>query len=91
MTYCINEDDDGERADPLDTASRYELLSNQTAVAAQRLKAAPQQLRLPNGDWPTKACIDCHEPIGPERLEMGRVRCFECQSAKESRALRGLG
>jgi RNA polymerase-binding transcription factor DksA len=76
--------------DPLDVASEQEMLRTAAALADQRAKAAPEQVPNDDGSWPTEDCVDCGEPIGEARLELGKVRCILCQEAKESRQKRGI-
>ena len=33
-------------------------------------------------------CVDCGESIEPGRVQLGKVRCFHCQSDREKRAKR---
>jgi RNA polymerase-binding transcription factor DksA len=80
--------EDQERmADPVDVASDGELRNNEEHVRRQRALAAPEQVQLADADgvlyWPITECVDCDGPIPDLRLRMGRVRCVECQSAKE--------
>lgn len=68
--------------DPIDQANYLAEMHNQLSLERQRSKAAPEQ----DGSEPD--CIDCGEPIGPERLALGRCRCFECQSRLEKQQRR---
>jgi hypothetical protein len=78
--------------DPLDAASHIADLHNRRSEAVVRAKAAPEQVRKPDGTWPTETCIDCDEELNAVRLMMGRVRCIACQTHKEKlEARRGLG
>ena len=70
-------------ADPADNASDVEAAHNAAAEAAARGKSAPEQQKDANGEWETRACVDCGEEIEPGRLELGRVRCFHCQDVLE--------
>lgn len=70
-------------ADPIDDASKNELRWNQLRVDAARLRAAPEQVRGPDGAWPTTECLDCGEDLEPYRLDLGKVLCFACQTHKE--------
>lgn len=76
--------------DPIDVASQSEQLCTEAAVAAQRLKSAPEQTRNADGSWTYLDCIDCGEPLVEGRLLMGRVRCILCQEELESLSRRGL-
>src|SRR5574340_181139 len=66
-------------ADEIDRAASIAEEHNQDCVDHYRRLAAPQQERNPDGSWPTTECVDCAEDIEAERLEAGRVRCFECR------------
>ena len=70
-------------ADPLDQASALQEAHNDESLRKARLAAAPEQVRDLNGNWPTLECVDCDERIEEHRLEMGRIRCFACQTALE--------
>jgi RNA polymerase-binding transcription factor DksA len=70
-------------SDPIDQASQTTELHNRVALEAHRLKAAPQQVPLPDGSWPTTDCADCGGPIESVRLAAGRIRCVGCQTALE--------
>lgn len=82
-------------SDPLDQAADLTDRTNQAAIEEHRHRMKPEQVKVVvdvvDGvevmDWPIKECIneDCGEPIEPQRLEMGKVRCFACQSLKEER------
>lgn len=72
-------------ADPADNASEVEAAHNAAAETAARGKSGPEQRKDANGNWETVLCVDCDEEIEPARLEMGRVRCFHCQSVLEKR------
>ena len=62
---------------------------NEESVRKARLLARPEQVRDLNGNWPTLECVDCGELIEEVRLEMGKVRCFSCQSFLEDQRRRG--
>ena len=47
--------------------------------------AAPEQKQDESGAWETEECVDCGEDIEEQRLAMGKVRCFSCQSIKEKK------
>ena len=89
MSDGIEEVDQGALTDPLDVASRQEMMGTALALAAQRLRSAPEQRQNPDGTWPTEECLECGEPLGA-RLIMGKVRCVLCQSDKESKLKRGI-
>lgn len=79
-----------KHADPLDQASELQEAHNDESIRKARLAAAPEQVRDINGNWPTLECVDCGEDIEEIRLEMGRIRCFSCQSSLErDRKMRG--
>lgn len=76
--------------DPLDTATEQEMRMAAAAEADQRAKCRPEQVRNLDGTWPHTECICCGGVLEPGRLALGKVRCFLCQSDKESREKRGL-
>jgi RNA polymerase-binding transcription factor DksA len=72
-------------ADVIDQASDFEHAINEAAVAAARLKSKPEQVQNADGSWLTQECVDCGDIIPPQRLALGRVRCFYCQSELEKK------
>ena len=72
-------------SDEIDRANYIADLANQEAVKHYSLLAAPEQKKGPNGEWETEECVDCGEDIEPQRLTLGKVRCFSCQSIKEKK------
>lgn len=76
--------------DVIDSACEQEQMATEQAIAMQRYKSQPEQYQNPDGSWPQAECADCGGEIEEGRLEMGKVRCFLCQSDKEARAHRGL-
>lgn len=76
--------------DVTDNASEQEQKALEVSLAKQLGRSNPEQYQFQDGSWPTETCVDCDLPIEPARLAMGRVRCFHCQDAKESRQRRGL-
>lgn len=76
--------EDTERLiDPLDIGSHNAEVARQRAEAEQRLKAAPKQVRNPDGSWPTTECEECGEPIEGGRLDLGFTTCIECARLQE--------
>lgn len=69
--------------DPLDEARHMVDVATAANVRYFAAKAKPEQVRNPDGTWPTTECVDCGEDIEDGRLEMGKVRCFRCQTIKE--------
>ena len=74
-------------ADIVDSANYLVELHNNAYLAAARAKAAPEQVQLPDGTWPTVECVDCGEDIEKPRLAMGKVRCISCQTHKERKQI----
>ena len=66
-----------------DKASQAEDIFTNAALAAQRAKAAPQQVPNPDGTYTITECVDCDDEIIPERLKMGCIRCVYCQEKLE--------
>lgn len=48
----------------------------------------PQQVQNPDGTWPHSECIECDDPIPTGRLELGKVRCVDCQEYEDKRNAR---
>ena len=69
------------RADVLDDASELE---EQERLGAMAKLVASREPTPPEFDG--THCIDCDENVEEARLEAGRFRCFECQTAHETRA-----
>lgn len=76
--------------DVLDAAADLTARTTDAIIEEARCRARPEQEQLPDGSWPHTSCLDCGEDIEPQRLILGRIRCFACQSARESRHRRGL-
>ena len=79
-----------KHADPLDLASEQELTSTESYIAQARAKNKPEQIQNPDGTWPETECLDCGEEIPQGRLELGKIRCIECQEFLEKRQRLGL-
>lgn len=87
--------------DPIDQASYLAELHNNSSIAAQRLKNAPQQQKIhATGDdgeflfnedgspmmvWEHTECVECGDQIIEGRLEMAYIRCVDCQSSIEKK------
>ena len=41
-------------------------------------------------DFDGESCVACGNPVGSERLDMGRIRCVECQTVREQKRSRGI-
>jgi RNA polymerase-binding transcription factor DksA len=96
MTHDIQEDGDMSRTDVIDAANEIALRDNAEAVAKAREASQPERIGDGNGGWiyqkpdangqyPIEDCVDCGDPIPKLRLELGRIRCVGCQTAKERR------
>lgn len=70
----------------------FEIASNTTerlhaeGVAMVQLRLAPQH----HPDFDGAHCLDCETPLPALRLEMGRIRCVECQTSLDARLKRRL-
>lgn len=73
-------------ADEIDIAQELNELHYEQSMRAfrLRLKAAP-------ADFDGTHCVDCAEPVEPERLKLGFWRCIECASLIELRRRQGVG
>lgn len=76
-------------ADELDRASAVEQASTEESIDRARRAARPEQ-ECVDGKWETEECVDCGELIEPGRLQLGKCRCFQCQSMLEVRRKQGL-
>jgi RNA polymerase-binding transcription factor DksA len=74
---------DPNRSDQLDHAAELTHKFTSKAIADARYKAKPQQAPDADGVYPHPDCVDCDEPIVPLRLQMGRIRCVDCQTRFE--------
>lgn len=72
-------------ADDLDRASDLTQAATDYAIAQQMRKAQPEQVRRSDGTWPVQICVDCGDDLVMARLQMGRVRCVDCQGSLEKR------
>lgn len=72
------------RADLIDEANEKAQEFVDAAVEERRRAAAPERVPDENGVM-DPACEDCGEDVEPERLAMGRCRCFNCQTLHERR------
>lgn len=70
-------------ADIIDKASDLEQHLTSAYVVSARAKARPEQVQNPDGSWPHPECIDCEATIPTGRLELGKVRCVDCQEDHE--------
>lgn len=55
-------------------------------IAEARGKVLPEY----HEDFDNKHCVECGVLMVAKRLEMGRIRCVECQSVREKRIAMGL-
>ena len=72
-------------ADDLDFATQLAERERAQKVAEMRKANKPEQVCNADGTWPEPTCRSCGDDIEIGRLEMGRVRCFECQTKLELR------
>ena len=78
--------------DPLDQASQYAEEEVADRIGHYSWLARPEQRQVKvtvDGvevlRWETEECVDCGYEIEPGRLELAKIRCFICQSAKDKR------
>lgn len=73
--------------DPLDFASQLAERERDHNTNEVRRKVLPQQVKNPDGSWPSEDCEECGEPIGQARLEAtGTLICIGCATEKEERS-----
>lgn len=68
-------------ADESDRASMLEMSYNDDAVEAVRKMATTPET---HPDFDGKHCVECDEKIPALRLQMGKVRCVDCQAKLEA-------
>lgn len=62
-------------------AERLEQAQRDMAIHKAHNSAAPET----HPDFDGAHCVSCDEPIPLARLNLGKVRCVECQTHKEKR------
>jgi hypothetical protein len=93
----MDEFGDMSRTDDIDRGT--EIAMRDTAEHVKRAREASQPERIPDGEggwiyqrkdeatgvFPIPDCVedDCGEPLPRLRMEMGRIRCVDCQSKRE--------
>lgn len=68
--------------DEADIANAIEMNNIQAAIRRNKEKLAKES----HPDFDGENCIDCGEPIHKVRLELGKIRCFDCQTELEKRS-----
>ena len=71
--------------DPLDAGAELTQRLNEDATAIVCAEAAPKIVRNADGTWPYTDCVECDEPIGEPRLDLGYNTCIECAKRLESK------
>lgn len=66
-------------ADLMDEVQRWNELHTEVSLKNQSIKVMPEQ----HPDFDGQHCVDCADPVEPERLTWGRIRCAGCQDLKE--------
>lgn len=80
-TYGNEKIDYDDVYDEADIASALEMGFIAKALADHKTKVAPES----HPDFDGEHCIDCDAEIPEVRLNMGRIRCVDCQSELELR------
>ncbi len=75
-------------SDDLDRAADLTEERTRALIEEVQRKARPEQVRRGDGSWPQEDCEDCGLEIEPGRLELGKIRCFHCQTVLEKRGRR---
>jgi len=68
--------------DEADIANAIEMNNIQAAIQRNKEKLAKEY----HPDFDGESCIDCGETIHKVRLDLGKIRCFDCQTALEKRS-----
>jgi len=74
-----------EVGDEVDQANELAEMETANHLYLARKKAAPEQEPRADGTYAILDCVDCGEGIEPGRVQLGKVRCFHCQSDLEKR------
>lgn len=75
----------GGEGDEIDKANLLAQMFNDTALAKARALSKPEQVVGVDGQYPITDCVECGEPIIMARLQMGKIRCVDCQTQLETR------
>lgn len=73
-------------SDTLDQAQAINEQHQEASLALFRERSKPEQVRNEDGSWPHPECIDCGVDIPEGRLNLGKVRCLDCQELLERRS-----
>lgn len=71
-------------SDPLDEAAELAASLVDSAVSAVRSRNVAES----HPDFDGTHCLDCDDPIPKPRLDLGKIRCVDCQSDLEREAQR---
>lgn len=79
--------DEEKYSDPLDVASRNEIIATADAVREQRKLAVPQQIPDAAGNFKIMECLECGDEIGEQRLRVAikNTLCIYCATEQERR------
>ena len=75
-----------EAVEEFELAARHEEMGRLLALRQSRIQLEPQS----HPDFNGTNCVECGDPLHPQRLAFGRVRCTRCQEDIDSLAKRGL-
>lgn len=83
-------DDDGRsilagEGDDIDKANLLAQMFTDSSVEIARAKSKPEQVVGTDGEFHITECVECGEFIGEARLQMGKIRCIDCQRQLEYR------
>ena len=73
-------------SDQLDHASALQDAMNEEAIAKYRNLNKPES----HPDFDGETCVQCGADMPIERLNLGKIRCFDCQTVLEAKNKRGL-
>jgi RNA polymerase-binding transcription factor DksA len=68
----------------LEFAERLQLAQVEEKIAQARRRQCDEPRFA---SWDGETCFDCGEEVLAKRLEMGRVRCVDCQTTAERKGL----
>lgn len=72
-------------SDVIDQGSQLAEFLTEAAEKTIRHRAKPEQVQDEHGNWEHTECVDCGVEIPEGRLELGKVRCIDCQEVRERR------
>jgi RNA polymerase-binding transcription factor DksA len=70
----------------LEMAEKMVEQEKESSMAAVRMQLEAEY----HEDFDGENCVDCFNPVGSHRLQMGRIRCVHCQTIREKKIAMGI-